>query len=151
MSRTKPSRAPVSCSGGLAGEVKVFKDGSVLPTPFLTIPPATMRLETARGLLGLAFDPGYATNGRFYTFSIQDEAVAEQQVPGENPGRVVVRHYEVSVGDPDRADPASAVDILSFDNWSFGHNAGWLGFNPKLARSGPVARSRPTAGRAARR
>jgi glucose/arabinose dehydrogenase len=85
----------------------------------------------------MAFDPDYATNGRFYTFSIQDEPVAEQKSPSNDPGRVVVRRYRVSAGDPDVADPASAVDILGFDNWSFGHNAGWMAFNPRLAPTDP--------------
>lgn len=121
----------------LSGQVKIYEDGIVLPAPFLTIDPASMRLEPARGFLGMTFDPAYASNGRFYTFSIQDEPVAEQKDPAMDPGRVVVRRYEVSVADPDVADPNSAVDILSFDNWSFGHNAGWMGFNPKLAPADP--------------
>lgn len=121
----------------LTGRVVIFQNGSVLPTPFLTIPPETMRLEVSRGFLGMEFDPEYASNGRFYTFSIQDEPVPEQACPDEDPGRVVVRRYRVSAGDPNVADPASGVDILSFDNWSFGHNAGWMGFNPKLAPSDP--------------
>jgi len=114
----------------LTGRVLVIEDGSVLATPFLTIPPATMRLEVDRGFLGMAFDPDYAVNGRFYTFSIQDEPVAEQACPATDPGRVVVRRYRVSAGDPNAADPASAKDILSFDNWDSGHNAGWIGFDP---------------------
>jgi len=121
----------------LTGQVKVVDGGSVLPTPFLTIAPATMLIGTSRGFLGMEFDPDYANNGRFYTFSIQDEPVAEQQDAGSDPGRVVVRRYNVSVGDPNVANPASAVDILSFDNWSFGHNAGWMGFNPKLGPTDP--------------
>lgn len=121
----------------LSGRVNIYQNGAVEPVPFLTIPPSSMRLETARGFLGMEFDPDYATNGRFYTFSIQDEPVAEQKNPNADPGRVVVRRYKVSAGEPDVADPASAVDILSFDNWSFGHNAGWMGFNPKLAPTDP--------------
>jgi len=114
----------------LTGEVKIIENGNVLSTPFLTIPPASMRLEINRGFLGMAFDPNYALNGRFYTLSIQDEPVAEQACPSQDPGRVVVRRYRVSVADPNLADPLSAKDILSFDNWDSGHNAGWIGFNP---------------------
>jgi glucose/arabinose dehydrogenase len=114
----------------LTGEVKIIENGNVLSTPFLTIPPASMRLETNRGFLGMAFDPNYALNSRFYTLSIQDEPVAEQACPSTDPGRVVVRRYLVSVADPNLAAPLSVKDILSFDNWDMGHNAGWIGFNP---------------------
>jgi glucose/arabinose dehydrogenase len=47
------------------GRVRIIKDGTLLPTPFLDI---SDRVGTVfgRGLLGMAFDPQYATNGRFY-------------------------------------------------------------------------------------
>ena len=42
----------------LTGQVRIYEAGSVLPTPFLTIPPASMRLETARDTLFLPIFPG---------------------------------------------------------------------------------------------
>src|SRR3989304_10554017 len=47
------------------GLIRIIKNGTLLETPFLDI----HRLVSTggeQGLLGLAFDPGYATNGRFY-------------------------------------------------------------------------------------
>lgn len=120
----------------LTGQIRIYENGALLPVPFLTIAPATMKLGIAEGALGMAFDPDYSNNGRFYTFTIQDEPVLEQQDPTRDPGRVVVRRYEVST-DPSVADSASGKDILSFDNWSFGHNAGWIGFNPSRGPADP--------------
>src|SRR6476659_7131754 len=47
------------------GAIKILdlNSGTVLATPFLTVPVDT---ASERGLLGLAFDPDYATNGAFY-------------------------------------------------------------------------------------
>ncbi|HET9328411.1 MAG TPA: PQQ-dependent sugar dehydrogenase, partial [Candidatus Eisenbacteria bacterium] len=45
------------------GDVRVIKSGNLLTTPFLSVPVAT---SGEMGLAGMAFDPGYATNGRFY-------------------------------------------------------------------------------------
>jgi hypothetical protein len=109
----------------LTGRVLLYEAGSVKSTPFLTIDPASMRPGVAEGFLGMDFDPEYATNGRFYTFSIQDEPVVEQACPSLDPGRVVVRRYEVSAGDADVAEASSGVEILGFDNYSSGHHAGW--------------------------
>ena len=46
------------------GAIRVVKNGTLLPTPFLDL---STRVSggAEQGLLGLAFDPAYATNGRF--------------------------------------------------------------------------------------
>ena len=41
------------------GQLRVIKDGALLPTPFLTL---TVSSVGERGLLGVAFDPAFATN-----------------------------------------------------------------------------------------
>src|SRR5258706_12851515 len=48
------------------GAIKVLllADRTVLPTPFLTVSGVSGGYE--QGLLGLAFDPNYASNGYFY-------------------------------------------------------------------------------------
>ncbi len=53
------------------GRILIYQDGQVLDTPFLDIsdlvsPEALGSGYSERGLLGLAFDPSYAQNGRFY-------------------------------------------------------------------------------------
>ena len=49
------------------GRIRIVKNGALLPTPFLDI---TSRVVSGgeRGLLSMAFDPAYATNGRFYVY-----------------------------------------------------------------------------------
>src|SRR5687768_4911957 len=61
------------------GRVRVIKGGTLLATPFLDI---TSRVGTvySRGLLGMAFDPQYGSNGRFYVYYIDrsDNVVVER-------------------------------------------------------------------------
>ncbi len=83
------------------------------PTPFLTINGVSTADE--QGLLGLAFDPDYATNGFFY-------------VNYTDPDTRIVR-YTVS-SNPDVANPASARPVLSITQPQANHNGGWLGFGP---------------------
>src|SRR5690348_11255240 len=44
-------------------DIVIVENGSVLPTPFVSIDTAC---SSEQGILGLAFDPDYATNGTFY-------------------------------------------------------------------------------------
>ena len=48
------------------GIVKVVQPGSTTPTNFLNISSIVSQSDTERGLLGLAFHPSYAVNGRFF-------------------------------------------------------------------------------------
>jgi glucose/arabinose dehydrogenase len=47
------------------GQLRVIKDGVLLPTPFLTV---TVNSSGERGLLGVAFDPNFAANGFVYVY-----------------------------------------------------------------------------------
>ena len=47
------------------GRLRVIKDGVLLPTPFLTL---TVSSAGERGLLGVAFDPAFATNRFVYVY-----------------------------------------------------------------------------------
>ncbi len=71
-----------------------------------------------RGLLGLAFPPGYATKGRFY---VHYTNLA---------GNVVIARYRVSA-DPNVADPASEEILLTIDHPYANHNGGQLAFGPR--------------------
>ncbi|MGH9868751.1 MAG: PQQ-dependent sugar dehydrogenase [Candidatus Polarisedimenticolia bacterium] len=73
------------------------------------------------GLLGLAFDPGYATNGFFY--------VNYTEGPLGSPWFTVVARYHVS-GNPDAADPGSETRLLRFGQPESNHNGGHLMFGP---------------------
>lgn len=70
-----------------------------------------------RGLLGLAFDPDYASNGHFF--------VNYTDINGDT----VVARYSVSA-DPDIGDPQSALIILQIAQPFPNHNGGMLAFGP---------------------
>ena len=71
-----------------------------------------------RGLLGLAFDPDFASNGFFYVYLINTGGDAE------------IRRYHVS-SNPNVADAASVTPIITIDQTdATNHKAGWIGFGP---------------------
>jgi len=100
------------------GAIKVLdlNTGSVLGTPFLTVPVNTVN---ERGLLGMAFDPNYASNGFFYIYRTMPD------------GHNVVERYQVS-SNPNVANAASRQTVISLDNATSAanHNGGWIGFGP---------------------
>jgi glucose/arabinose dehydrogenase len=98
------------------GKIRAIKNGALLAAPFLDL---TGQVSTGgeQGLLGLAFDPQYAANGRFYV-NYTDSA-----------GDTVVARYRVS-SDPDRADPSVDRVLLTVDQPYANHNGGHLAFGP---------------------
>jgi glucose/arabinose dehydrogenase len=99
------------------GAVRVVKDGALLPTPFLDL---STRVSggSEQGLLGLAFDPAYASNGRFIVHYTDVS------------GNTTVSAYRVSAADPDRADPASEAVLLTVEQPFPNHNGGQIVFGP---------------------
>ena len=94
--------------------------GNLLNTPFLDL--SGLATGNEQGLLGLAFDPDYATNGFFYV----------NVTTSADGGDTHIRRYKV-VGDPltsNTADPASAFELLSYNQPQSNHNGGWIGFGP---------------------
>jgi glucose/arabinose dehydrogenase len=55
------------------GIVRVVKNGALLPTPFIDIS-ARVNAVNDRGLLGLALDPAFATNGHVYLLYTYEDA-----------------------------------------------------------------------------
>ncbi len=98
------------------GKIWIVQDGVRLDQPFLDVSDI-IAYGGERGLLGLAFHPNYADNGRFFVDYTNSE------------GNTRVVEYRVS-SDPNRADPESAKVILGFDQPASNHNGGWLGFGP---------------------
>jgi len=47
------------------GALRVIKNGAVLPTPFLTV---SVDSSGERGLLGITFDPNFASNNFLYIY-----------------------------------------------------------------------------------
>ena len=106
-----------------AGQIRIFdkQAGALKPTPFLTI--TALNRGGEEGLLGMAFHPGYATNGYFYL---------NLTPSGTSPRRTEIVRFKVQ-GDPatsDLADPNSRKLILTYNQPESNHNGGWLGFGP---------------------
>ena len=99
------------------GRIRIVADGQLAPQPFLDIAAIIDSGPNERGLLGLAFHPNYASNGRFF--------VNYTDLGGDT----VVAEYRVA-DDPDRADPASAQVLLTQEQPYRNHNGGMLAFGP---------------------
>lgn len=107
------------------GNIRILdlRTGTVQSTPFLTIPDAEL-LDTGgeQGLLGLAFHPNFAQNGKFYV---------NYTAPGGGAaGQTKVVEYTVQANNPNLANAASARTILTINQPFANHNGGWLSFGP---------------------
>jgi glucose/arabinose dehydrogenase len=96
------------------GRIRIFRSGAILGTPFLDI---SGRISSGgeRGLLGLAFHPSYATNGRFYV-NYTDPS-----------GDSHVSEFKVSAN-ADVADAGSERELLFVKQPFANHNGGGLAF-----------------------
>ncbi len=114
----------------LIGDLRVvMPDGTVLPTPFLDLRSRMVTLSTAyseRGLLGLAFHPDYATNGKFYVYY---SAPLRAGGPPDFNHTSHISEFTVSA-DPNVADPNSERIVLQVDQPQSNHNGGTIAFGP---------------------
>src|ERR1044072_6233775 len=99
-----------------AGRLRVIKDGVLLADPF-----ATFAVDSTgeRGLLGVAFDPSFASNGFVYVY------YTVATTPRHNRARRIK-------ADGDRAIPNSETLIYRLDDLSGAtiHNGGAMHFGP---------------------
>ena len=117
------------------GRVRIIDaNGNLLPTPFLDIRNRIVKQWAdfdERGLLGIAFDPDFANNGKFYVaYSgiINFEQDLAKQFWWDHTN--VVAMYTVSKDDPNVADESTETIISSIDWPQFNHNGHWIGFGP---------------------
>jgi glucose/arabinose dehydrogenase len=98
------------------GQLRVIKNGSLLSTPFVSL---AVDFSGERGLLGIAFDPNFATNHYLYVYY----TVATSPI-----------HNRVSrfTAAGDTAVPGSEAIILELNNLSSAtnHNGGAIHFGP---------------------
>lgn len=119
------------------GKIHILEDGAVLPVPFLDLSGKLVTEQAAfdeRGLLGLAFHPGYETDGpgagRFYVFYSAPSPDAPGTATDPVNCRSVLAEYRVSASNPNLADPLSERVLLTFNKPQFNHNGGQLAFGP---------------------
>ena len=96
------------------GRVRIIRDGRLLREPFVDI---SGRVSSGgeRGLLGLAFHPGYAKNGRFFVHYTDTE------------GNTRVDEMRVVRGE---ADPEPVRQLLAVEQPFPNHNGGQILFGP---------------------
>jgi glucose/arabinose dehydrogenase len=98
------------------GQLRVVKNGALLPTPFLTV---TVSSSGERGLLGVAFDPNFATNNFVYVYYTATTPAV---------------HNRISrfTANGDVAVAGSEVVLMDLDNLSTAtnHNGGAMHFGP---------------------
>lgn len=78
-----------------------------------------------QGLLGLAFHPGYATNRQFYVFYTLNTTTAAGGGLHDRLSRLLA-----DAANPNRADPASELPLLTQRDEAVNHNGGDLAFGP---------------------
>jgi len=113
------------------GKIKIvdLASGTVLPTPFLDI---TFEVGQGQGpgILGMTFDPNYATNGYFYvSWTSSGDGLYGM-------GISYVARYTVSPSDPNFSDPATEVRIISADQPDTDHDWDWIGFSNRPGDQG---------------
>jgi glucose/arabinose dehydrogenase len=99
-----------------AGRIMIYDGTALLPSPFLDIA-SLVSCCGERGLLSVAFDPRYVSNGFFFV-NYTNKA-----------GNTVVARYKVS-SNPNLADPASAAVFLTVAQPYRNNNGGQLQFGP---------------------
>jgi glucose/arabinose dehydrogenase len=100
------------------GFIRIFQNNQLLLSPFLDIQSKVGSQKTEQGLLGLAFHPNFANNGRLFVNYT------------DRNGHTVIAHFHISEDDPNRVDPNSEVDMLHIDQPYVNHNGGGLAFGP---------------------
>lgn len=105
------------------GRIRVVKNGQLLATPFLDI---TSRVKSGgeQGLLSMAFDPQYTTNGHFYVY-----------YTSQPNGDIVVERFRngprvSGLPDPDVASTTPTAVITIPHPGASNHNGGLVAFGP---------------------
>jgi glucose/arabinose dehydrogenase len=98
------------------GYIRIVRNDTLEPGVFLDVH-TLVSSGSEQGLLGLAFDPDYASNGLFYVYYT------------DTGGDSHVVEYSVSA-DPDVADAGSARNILTVSQPFSNHNGGMIMFDP---------------------
>lgn len=100
------------------GELRVIKNGVVLPTPFTTL---NVNFDGERGLLGVTFDPNYATNRFVYVYYTATTPTIHNRVS----------RFTANASNEDVAVAGSEVVLLNLETLgATNHNGGAIHFGP---------------------
>lgn len=105
------------------GVIRILDESyNVVDPAFLAIDDRVLAGGIEQGLLGLAFHPDYANNGRFYVYYTDKD------------GRRQLSEFTVSATNPNRADPESERVLFEFEqpegSTDIRHYAGQIAFGP---------------------
>ena len=120
------------------GLVHIVKEGRKLDRPFLDLRSLMVKLMEGfdeRGLLGLAFHPGFADPDspgyrKLYTYSSEPAAEADFGLPGDAKADhiSVIAEWQVHERNGDVVDPATRRVVMTFAQPQMNHNGGTLLF-----------------------
>ena len=98
------------------GRIRIIRSGALLATPYLDI---SSRVADGgeRGLLSMAFDPAFATNGNFFVYFTNAD------------GDITVERYSAAP-DADVASPTPTPVIVIPHRLAANHNGGLVKFGP---------------------
>ena len=100
------------------GRIRVVDRDGLQTDPFLDITSRVRDSGSEQGLLGLAFHPDFASNGRFF--------VNYTDLGGDT----VIAEFARSETDPGRSDPSSESIIMTIEQPYSNHNGGDIAFGP---------------------
>lgn len=107
------------------GRVRVIQNGSLIATPALTLP---VNVVSERGLLGIALDPAFASNGFVYLYYTTSNL--SFQPPGHpfaSPKNRIAR-FTISGNVISAGSQTIILDDIFSDAGN--HNGGWIQFGP---------------------
>lgn len=100
------------------GKIRILSGGGLIEDPFLDLS-SKISTEGERGLLGLAFDPLFKTNRRFFVFYTRLD------------GTIVVSSFLVSASNPNIAELSSERQRIRIPHAkNSNHNGGHIAFGP---------------------
>ena len=133
------------------GQIRIIADGVLLKRPFLDVADRLVPLGffgthhpstdfDERGILGLAFHPGFADSQsagyqKIYTYTSEPADEPSDFTVVLPPGadfdhQSVIAEWSTDVGDADVIDPSSRREIMRIDEPQFNHDGGMLAFGP---------------------
>ena len=115
-----------------SGKILIVKKGSAGgdAKEFFNIEDRHPYFENEDGLLGIAFHPGFKTNGLFYVYYTLENPADQNLKPLNFPYRSVISEFKVSAADPDKADLSSERILLEVPQPFWNHKGGELAFGP---------------------